>query len=438
MSYIISKFGGSSVSNAGQYKKIKAIIEQDKKRKFIVVSAAGKQTPDEIKITDLLYTCHKLSQQKLPFHKIFNQIEERYLLIEKELALKTQLQLKLNTFKQQLLNDNISIDFVASRGEYFSGILMSNYLNCKLIHPEKFILFNSLGQIDSQSYTLLKEALLNANSPCVIPGFYGQGSNGKIKTFSRGGSDITGAIVAKAINAKTYENWTDVSGFLMTDPRIVNQPKTISEITYRELRELAYMGANVFHDEAIAPVRDAQIPIHIKNTNAPDDQGTLILSKRSLTKQSVIGIAGKKNVCIFHIEKHMMNKERGFGRKVLGIFESNGVNYEHSPTGIDSMSVVVLKDELTDKKDLLCDSIQRIMQPDSVYFQDNLALIATVGEGMQSYIGAASQLFNALKESNINVKIIDQGSSELNIIIGIEEQDYTKAIQSLYSTFINT
>lgn len=441
MSRIICKFGGSSVAGPEQYQQIQHILSHNPKRRVVVVSAAGKQNPSETKITDLLYACHELAHQNLPFGELFEKIKERYVSIEASLGLQCGMKDLLEELKNQLTG-GVTQDFAVSRGEYLSGKLIAAHLGGVFIDPEKHIFFDSLGRIDSKTYVSLKEALSEEDRLYVLPGFYGQDANGKVKTFSRGGSDITGAIAARAIHAETYENWTDVSGLLMADPRIVDSPKAMEQVSYREIRELAYMGANVFHDEAIAPVRELNIPIQIKNTHRPEDPGTTIVGRLSSEESpapnriKVAGIAGKKHASVFNIEKNMMNKERGFGRKVLGIFESHGVNYEHSPTGIDSMSVVVLQKELGSKAPQICEDIERVMEPDSVTLNEDLSLIATVGEGMNHSIGTAAQLFGALYEENINVRIIDQGSSELNIIVGVDSMDYEKAINALYKRFV--
>ena len=441
MSRIICKFGGSSVAGPQQYQQIQNILSQNSKRRVVVVSASGKQSSSETKITDLLYACYELAQQNLPFGELFEKIKERYISIETSLNLQCGIKELLEKLRNQL-TEGVTQDFAVSRGEYLSGKLIATYLGGVFVDPEKHIFFDSLGRIDSKTYRSLRNALSEKDPLYVLPGFYGQDANGKVKTFPRGGSDITGAIVARAIHADLYENWTDVSGLLMADPKIVNKPRSIEQVSYREIRELAYMGANVFHDEAIAPVRELNIPIQIKNTHRPEDSGTTIVGKLcseanpSPNQITVAGIVGKKHASVFNIEKNMMNKEMGFGRKVLGIFESHGVSYEHSPTGIDSMCVVVLQEELRDKAPQICEDIERIMEPDSVTLNEDLSLIATVGEGMQRNIGTAAQLFGALQEGRINVRIIDQGSSELNIIVGVDSKDYEKAINVLYKRFV--
>jgi aspartate kinase len=313
---------------------------------------------------------------------------------------------------------------------------MADFLGAEFVDPEKVIRFDSLGRISPDTYSTLGALLSDKTRIFVLPGFYGIDHMGRVKTFSRGGSDITGAIAARAANAALYENWTDVSGLLMADPEVISNPKPMERVTYREIRELSYMGAKVFHDEAIAPVREYGIPIQIKNSNRPDDFGTRIVNKLETGRHILAGIAGKKHASIFNIEKTMMNKERGFGRKVLGIFESYDVSYEHSPTGIDSMNVIVLQEELGDKADIIKDAINRVLEPDNIVVHNDLSLIATVGEGMQRAIGTAAKLFCALRDAGINVRIIDQGSSEINIIIGVYTKDYEKAIQVIYNAFV--
>lgn len=435
MARIICKFGGSSLSNYQQFEKAQKIIASDARRKVIVPSAPGKENSDDIKVTDLLYKCFDLAAKKEDFSATFSLIRKKYLNIVKELGIECQLPEKLDVVEKKIA-EGASSDYVASRGEYLCGILMADYLKGEFVDPIDYILFDDNGKIDPSTYEKLAKRMADSEQLYIMPGFYGAEQNGEIKTFSRGGSDISGAIAARAIKAELYENWTDVSGLLMADPRIVDSPKPMAKVTYREIRELAYMGANVFHDEAIAPVRDVKIPINIKNTNQPDAAGTMIVSDLGEKSGLIAGIAGKKEVSIFSIEKAMMNKERGFGRKVLEIFEEHGVSYEHSPTGIDSMNIIVADNELGDKANAICDSIQKKMQPDNLSVNSDFSLIATVGEEMQQVVGTAAKLFSALRDAEVNVRVIDQGSSEINIIIGIYRDDFEKAIKALYHCFV--
>lgn len=436
MKQVVCKFGGTSVATAAQFQKVREILLQDSRRKIVVVSAPGKKDKSDTKITDLLYSCSELAKNSITIDEVFSRVSSRFLEIESDLGLSGNMSLALNEVKKAI-QKGATKDFVASRGEYLNAVLMADFLKAELILPEETIFFDSRGRIDSKTYDVLAQKIQDPHKFYVIPGFYGVDTKGKVKTFSRGGSDITGSIVARAVDAEFYENWTDVSGLLMADPSIVKDPKPMEYVTYREIRELSYMGAKVFHNEAIDPVREKGIPIHIKNTNKPQDKGTQILPEIRNKEKVVAGIAGIKEAALFHIEKNLMNKEKGFGRKVLGVFESHGVSFEHAPTGIDSMSVVVLSEELGDKTELIVDQIERSLQPDNVSVSDDLSLIATVGEGMSHHIGTAAKLFTALSNAKINVRIIDQGSSEVIIIVGVQRKDYERAIEALYQTFVD-
>lgn len=434
----VVKFGGSSLADAGQFRKVQTIMLADLNRRYIVPSAPGKRTPDDHKITDLLYLCHAHVQQSIPFNDVFAIIGERYLQIVSDLGLTLDLNPHLNEIKTNITR-GATPDYVASRGEYLNGIIMANLLGFEFIDAAEVIFFDENGSFDPEKTQLVISERLKKHSHAVIPGFYGALPNGEIKTFSRGGSDITGAIVARGVVAEVYENWTDVSGFLMADPRIVKNPKPIATITYRELRELAYMGATVLHEDAIFPVRQAGIPINIKNTNQPDDPGTLIVQDAEpiTHKGTITGIAGKKNFTIIALEKALMNSELGFGRKLLSVFEVNGISFEHLPSGIDTLSVVIADSQLDKKLDKVLHEIEQQCQPDSLQVYSNMALIATVGRGMAYTPGIAATLFDALYRSEINVRMIDQGSSEINIIVGTENADFEKAVQAIYNAFVN-
>lgn len=436
MSRIASKFGGSSVADSKQFLKIRAILEKDPRRSVIVVSAPGKRHAGEAKLTDLLYQCHHAAQKNIPFDEAFALIRDRFLEIEKDLGLKAGMAAEMEAFHKQIA-DGATKDFIASRGEYFSGKLMAAFLGAEFVEPAECVFFDKAGRLAPRSYEALGARLKDASKRYVIPGFYGADASGKVKTFSRGGSDITGAIAARAAGAELYENWTDVSGLLMADPRIVKDPHPLDLVSYREIRELSYMGASVFHDEAIAPVREAGIPINIRNTNKPDDPGTMIVAKLpEVTQYDIAGVAGKKNFTLFTVEKTMMNKEVGFARRFLSLFEAHGVSIEHCPTSIDSMSVLVSSEEIgadASKAEALREDIERILQPDKLEVEDGLALIAVVGEGMARQVGMAAKVFKALAEAKVNVRIIDQGASELNIIVGVGNADYEKAIRALYA-----
>lgn len=439
MSRIASKFGGSSVADHRQFMKVKAIIDSNPKRSVIVPSAPGKRVSSETKLTDLLYLCHEMAAMKADFSGPFEQIKNRYLEIERELGLRTSLGTEFDKFHADLLAGQTR-DYVASRGEYFCGLLMAPYLNAEFVDPADYIIIDGSGCVDPGTYEMLGERLKDLTKRYVIPGYYGRDQKGNIKTFSRGGSDVSGAIAARAANAEVYENWTDVSGLLMADPRIVENPRPMTEVSYREIRELSYMGASVFHDEAILPVRQMGIPINIKNTNRPDDPGTMIVKKLSLETENnteIAGIAGKKNFSMLRLDKSLMNKEVGFAFRLLGILESRGISFEHCPSSIDSINVIIEDGRLGDKAEAILEEVQRILRPDHMELERNLALIAIVGEGMSNTIGIAAKVFTALRDAKVNIRIINQGASELNIIVGVASEDYEKAVRSLYKAFVD-
>lgn len=435
MNTIVTKFGGSSLADADQFKKVKNIILSNSNRRVVVPSAPGKRHSKDFKVTDLLYLCQSHIESSIPLDDVFDLIANRYKKIVSKLDLSLDISIYLDKIKKDIEN-GASKDYAASRGEYLNGIILANYLDFDFIDAKDVIFFNKYGSIDKDlTYTSLNKVLENGRR-AVIPGFYGSDIAGNVITFSRGGSDITGALVSASINADLYENWTDVSGFLMTDPRIVNNPKQINKITYRELRELSYMGASVLHEESVFPVRDAGIPINIKNTNIPEDPGTLIVKDMEPDFNNPIkGIAGKKDFTVISIEKAMMNSELGFCRKVLSILEQNCVSYENMPSGIDSVCVVISDSQLMNKTEIIVDEIKRTCNPDSILVHPNMALIATVGNGMSSNKGIAAKIFTSLSESNVNIRMIDQGSSEINILIGIENDDFEKGINSIYNAF---
>ena len=434
MNTIVTKFGGSSLADSIHFKKVKNILESNPERKYIIPSAPGKSSFKDFKITDLLYLCHAHVKSGISLDDVFKLISERYKSIVDDLNLNLDLTSYLNIIKTDIENGS-SVDYTASRGEYLNGIILANYLNIEFIDAKDVIKFNKYGTLNiEETYVALKDKLSNYER-AVIPGFYGSNEHGDIVTFSRGGSDITGALVAASINAKLYENWTDVSGFLMADPRIVNNPKKIKTITYGELRELSYMGASVLHEEAVFPVRTSGIPINIRNTNEPENEGTLIVSNEIKHENTITGIAGKQNFTVLSIEKSMMNSELGFCRKILTILEQNGVSFENMPSGIDTVSVVISDSNLKNKTEIIVEEIKRACNPDSVVVYPNMALIATVGTGMAYTKGVASKIFTALAESDINIRMIDQGSSEINVLVGIENDDFEKGINAIYKAF---
>lgn len=434
MKKIVCKFGGSSVADATQVEKVVSIVQSDERRCFVVPSAPGKRSDDDTKITDLLYLCHELARQNVDFSEPFNKISTRYLDLSKALSVSIDMERLLSEVECRIA-DGAGRDYVASRGEYLCGCILSDVLDAAFIDPAEAILFRADGRLDDDSYRRLR-ARLSGERLYVIPGFYGADAEGEIVTFSRGGSDITGAIVARAVGAEVYENWTDVSGLLMADPRMVPNPLPVEEITYREMRELAYMGADVFHDEAMFPVRAAEIPIHIRNTNQPEDAGTLILPSRELTERLIAGVAGRPNFSMLFIEKDLMNQTTGFGQRVLEVVARHGISYDHTPSGIDTMSVIIQDEQLDGKGELLVEDIQRIIEPDRVELIHGLALIATVGEGMSHRVGIAARLFTALADAGVNVRVIDQGASEINIIVGVEEADLETALVAIYRAFV--
>lgn len=432
----VCKFGGSSVASSDQFRKIKKIIESDHTRQVIVVSAPGKRTSEETKLTDLFYAVYDLAKRQVDFSAPWKLICDRYAEIAADLELQTDVTPDLDEIKEFLMNnpDKVTVDYVVSRGEFLSAKLMAEYLGFRFIDAFDLITVDVHFRVNSSSYQAIRQSIAEGEQ-VVVPGFYAKNHKGVLKTFSRGGSDITGSILANALDATLYENWTDVSGLLMADPRIVDAPAPMSSVSYREIRELAYSGANVFHDDAIAPCKEKSIPINIKNTNRPEDEGTIIGPVPEKPLRVVTGIAGRKNFSMIYIEKNMMNKERGIGRKALGILENHNVSYEHSPTGIDSMSIVVDQTHLDEVEELVLEEFERQLVPDEVKILKGMALIATVGHGMAYRVGVAATLFQQLAESGINIRIIDQGSSEVNIIVGVDEADYEKAIQSIYEGF---
>ena len=432
----VVKFGGSSLASAEQILKAVAIIRAEESRRFVVPSAPGKRFSSDTKVTDLLIKVYNESAAGLPFEETFREIAERYLGIIRGLGLDLDLTAELETIHNQL-TEGTTLDYVASRGEYLNGVIMAYYLGFTFIDAAEVIFFDEDGNFEAELTNRVMSRRLSRCKNAVIPGFYGSMPNGAVKTFSRGGSDITGAIVARAAKADLYENWTDVSGFLMVDPRIVEDPKPIEVITYRELRELSYMGASVLHEDAIFPVKVAGIPINIKNTNRPDDDGTFIVPKGTARSHSgvITGIAGRKGLKLIHLEKDMMNQEIGFGLKVLQVIADMGISFEHLPSGIDTMCVVLSAADLEGREQEILRRIEAAVHPDFMSIEDKLALVAVVGRGMAGTPGTACRVFNALAREDINIRMIDQGSSELNIIVGVNEDKFEHAIRAIYAEF---
>ena len=440
MSVIVAKFGGSSLSDAEQFLKVRNILLQDPDRRFVVPSAPGKRNDNDAKITDLLYECHKRASEGGSMDEPFGRIAERFREISAALSLDIGLEEKLSYIYNRTRQEKTA-DYTASRGEYLNGLLLASLLGWDFVDPIDYILFEADGTLSADDTQLKCSHELMKHDRAVIPGFYGSmkdsGPIQCVKTFSRGGSDVTGAIIARAVDADLYENWTDVSGFLTADPRIVRNPKRIESITYRELRELSYMGASVLHEDAIFPVRKAGIPINIRNTNEPGHPGTVILPNAlGEPPAGITGIAGHKGFAVVAIEKAMMNAELGFGRRVLQAAEECGVSFEHLPTGIDTMCVVLSQESLAKVRAQFVSRIIELTEPDSIEIHDEMALVATVGRGMVRQMGIASRLFNALHMAGVNIRMIDQGSSEMNIIVGVSNHDFEKAVRAIYAAFI--
>lgn len=432
----VVKFGGSSLANAEQFKKVGDIIRADKERRYVIPSAPGKRFGTDVKVTDLLYKCYAKAENGFDFKEELAEIKERYNDIIKGLSLSLSLDEEFLVIKKNF-EEKSGKDYAASRGEYLNGIIMAAYLGFPFLDAAEVILFDEKGHFLPEETNEALGDRLSEMVTAVVPGFYGSTPDGRIKTFSRGGSDVTGAIVARAIKADIYENWTDVSGFLVADPRIIYDPKPIDVITYKELRELSYMGASVLHEDSIFPVRMAGIPINIKNTNAPMDEGSWIVESTGQKSKFVItGIAGRKGFCSINIDKDMMNTEVGFGRKVLQAFEENDLSFEHMPSGIDTMTLMVEQEAFIPKEQRVVSAIHRLAEPDSIEIEPDIALIAVVGRGMKSTRGTAGRIFSALAHSRINIRMIDQGSSELNIIIGVDNDDFELAIKAIYDIFV--
>ena len=439
----VAKFGGTSLASAPQIRKMQAVVAADPGRRFVVPSAPGKRDPKDAKITDLLYLCHDLASKGLTFVDAWGPICERFETIVSELGISLDLKPLLDEAEATIADHGkrgLGPDYAASRGEAINGRIIAELLGCDFVDPTELIFFNDAGRLDEpRTYATIAQRLGSIDR-AVVPGFFGCGPDGNVKTFSRGGSDVTGAIVARGVDASVYENWTDVHGLLITDPRIVPGAFTIEAVTYRELRELSYSGASVLHEDAVFPVREANIPVNIRNTNDPEHPGTLIVSAdhpRARQSYQITGIAGRKDFTIIQIEKSMMNSEIGFGRRVLEVLADYGISFEHMPSGIDTLSVVIDDDALEGKLDDVVASIMSTAKPDKIDIDSNLALIATVGRGMAKLPGTSAKLFGALGEANVNIRMIDQGSSEMNIIVGTDVEDFEKAVQAIYAAFIS-
>ena len=434
----VAKFGGSSVADALQIEKIRNIIENDEDIKYVVVSAPGKRFSEDSKVTDLLYLCKTHIEHKIPYEQIFQVICDRFMAVEVNLDVDIDLEHEFEEIKRNL-EAGASADYIASRGEYLNAMIIASYLGYDFVDAAKIVKFDEKGRfMEELTDKAIKKELAN-HEKAVIPGFYGSKIDGSVKTFSRGGSDITGSIIARAVGADMYENWTDVSGFLMADPRIVKDPKPISTVSYKELRELSYMGASVLHEDAIYPARVENIPINIRNTNRPEDPGTIITAEPAKLEdgQIIAGIAGSKDFTVIAMYKNLMSSERGFIRKMTGILEDFDVPIEHIPSGIDTLSVVIDNNVIDGRLDEIVEEFTRQLKPDTIEVFEDMALIATVGHGMSSRTGVSAALFTALAKEKINIRMIDQGSSEMNIIVGVENKDFEKAIKSIYEAFVS-
>lgn len=436
MSLKVLKFGGSSLADAKHFVQVAEIIKSEPERRYIVASAPGKRISTDSKVTDLLYKCYELAVAEEDITEVFEEIKGRYNDIINDLGLDLDLTDIYEKIKMSLVH-NSGRDYIASRGEYLNAMILAKYLGFNFIDAKKVIFFNEDGSFNAEKTNDVMREYLSKYDYAVIPGFYGSMPNGTIKTFSRGGSDITGSIVARAANATVYENWTDVSGFLMADPKCINDPKPISTITYKELRELSYMGATVLHEDSIFPVRYSKIPINIKNTNRPEDRGTFIVSETDEISEDIItGIAGRTGFSSLSVEKDMMNSELGFARRVLQVIEENEVSFEHLPSGIDTMTVIMSTKELQAKRADIMSGICKAVNPDNIFVEENLALIAIVGRGMVKAKGTAARIFMSLANAGVNIRMIDQGSCELNIIVGVDSNDYITALKAIYNEFV--
>ncbi|MGN0714771.1 MAG: aspartate kinase [Anaerovoracaceae bacterium] len=434
----VAKFGGSSVADGIQLTKTKNIINADPDRRYIVVSAPGKRFEGDNKITDLLYLCKTHLEHNLPYDQIFQVVADRFMAVEINLGIDLDFTPYFDKIRENL-KKNPSADYIASRGEYLNAILVAAFLGYDFVDTEGLIQFDAKGRLMAEETNEALKAELEKHERAVLPGFYGTGPDGKIRTFSRGGSDITGSLVARAVGADVYENWTDVSGFLMADPRIVKNPKQIDVISYKELRELSYMGASVLHEDAIFPARMANVPINIRNTNHPEDPGTMItddVARYGIKDRVITGIAGSKDFVVVALYKNMMSSERGFVRRILGILDDYGINFEHLPSGIDTVSVVMSGADIEGRLDEVLDEFRSRLRPDSIDVIEEISLIATVGHGMDRRPGTSAKLFQALADAQVNVRMIDQGSSEMNIIVGVENKDFEKAIRAIYNAFV--
>ena len=433
----VAKFGGSSMADATQYRKVKSIILADPDRRVVVVSAAGKRNKKDHKITDLLYLCHAHVRFGVECDPVFDMITQRYLEIRDELGLKTPLEEDFALLKQRLDNGAVTEDELASRGEYYSALLMAEFLGFRFVDAADWIRFRMDGSVDqTASYEALSE--ISAVGGIVIPGFYGRMPDGRIRTFTRGGSDITGALAAAALDADVYENWTDVSGILMADPRIVDDPQAIPEVTYDELRELSYSGAQVLHEGTIFPVREKNIPLNIRNTNDPEDPGTMIRENfegDATPDRFITGITGRKDFTVISLSKRGISSQVGVLRRMLSILENHGISVDYAPCGIDNISVMMPTESIAPRLYTVLGELQQELQPDSLDVHDQIAIVAAVGRKMRGKPGITGKLFAALGEAGINIRVINQGPDELNVVLGVDNREFAHAIRVLYHSF---
>lgn len=438
MSKIVAKFGGSSLADSKQFEKVKNIIESDSNRIIIVPSAPGKRNTEDFKITDLLYLCVEHINHNLPFEELYKLIEERYKELVNNLKIDIDIDKILSDVKSEIIRTK-DRDYAASRGEYINGRILAKYISYEFIDAKDIIIFDEDGLFNQEATDKKIQDALKKYSKIVVPGFYGATESGKIYTFSRGGSDFTGSIIAGAIDADLYENWTDVSGVMIADPRIVNNPKSIEKITYRELREMANMGANVLHEDAVLPIKDKNIDIVIKNTNKPEDKGTVITSNydKKDSNMLITGIAGKKDFQVITMTKTKLQKEYGFNRRLFSVLEDLDIRIQSMPMDTDSVSLIIPSSEIERKKDKLVNLLNRQLNLEEIELNGNIALIGIIGEGMNRKVGISSKIFSALAASDVNIRMINQGASEINIVIGVAENDYEKAMNAIYNAFVN-
>ncbi len=435
----VCKFGGSSLASAETFKKVKAIIEADDARRIVVVSAPGKRTKEDMKVTDLLYITQAHLKYNAPYNDIFETVKQRYREIAAGCKLTVDIEAEFRKIEEKL-SKKTGVDYIVSRGEYLNAVLMAAYLGYTFVDSADWLFFGYDGKVDyERSYFALK-TIMERHPKVVLPGFYGSMPDGNIRTFSRGGSDVTGALAAVGAEADCYENFTDVSGVMMADPRLVENPKPISRITFAELRELSHMGAEVLHEETVLPVRKKNIPIFIKNTNAPEDPGTMIMESfddelEASSDHFITGVSGKKHYTIISIAKSLMNEEIGYIRKALEIIERYGLPIEHIPTGVDSFSIVLPSAGLEHCLHALISEITSRLAPDSVKVIPDISLIAVVGRRMALSPGVSGKIFTALGENKINVRMIEQCADEINIMIGVDDADFNKTIKVLYDSF---